>query len=128
MVVCGTCTLVHGPRSCGVNCSYSARTLSMGACTLCARDRLLRLTSDEFKQVFEVNTFGGFYFARALARSWIAAKATKGKQILFVSSISGLIVNTPQRQAAYNASKGAVTMLSKVGLSPFTSIIFADGV
>ena len=41
-------------------------------------------------------------------------KNLKGKQILFVSSISGLVAMTPQYQAAYNASKAGVTMLAKV--------------
>lgn len=36
------------------------------------------------------------------------------KQILFVSSISGLVAMYPQRQASYNASKGGLTMLAKV--------------
>lgn len=87
-------------------------------------------TDDEFKHVFEVNTFGPYYFARALVRSWLgqpitvtsstsdsldvpSMKANLGKQILFVSSISGLVAMTPQRQTAYNASKGALTMMSK---------------
>jgi len=42
------------------------------------------------------------------------SKSLKGKQILFVSSISGLVAMTPQFQAAYNASKAGVTMLAKV--------------
>lgn len=105
-------------------------------------------TDDEFKHIFDVNTFGPYYFARALVRSWLgmpvgldsaaassstsasaAASASPsasasastdiseprklGKQILFVSSISGLVAMAPQQQTAYNASKGAVTMLAK---------------
>lgn len=81
---------------------------------------------DEFKRIFEVNTYGAYYVARGLARSWLdlpvtvgeptpaGTKKDLGKQILFISSISGLVAMYPQRQAAYNASKGALTMLSKV--------------
>jgi NAD(P)-dependent dehydrogenase (short-subunit alcohol dehydrogenase family) len=87
----------------------------------------------EFQNIFNVNVNGPFYLARALVRSWLSVPvpvdpstpstlditslkgANLGKQILFVSSISALVAMTPQRQAAYNASKGAVTMLSKVG-------------
>lgn len=36
------------------------------------------------------------------------------KQILMVSSISGIVAMSPQRQTAYNTSKGALTMMSKV--------------
>ncbi|CAD6579887.1 MAG: hypothetical protein TREMPRED_002602 [Tremellales sp. Tagirdzhanova-0007] len=85
---------------------------------------------DDFKSIFEINTFGAFYLARALFRSWLSlpidvgapsttldVQGMKGinlnKQILFVSSISSMLAMTPQRQAAYNASKGAMTMLSK---------------
>lgn len=80
--------------------------------------------------MFDVNTFGPFYLARALVRSWLdlsipvsrsesnsvdvpATTMNLGKQILFVSSISGLVAMTPQRQTAYNASKGALTMMAK---------------
>lgn len=85
-------------------------------------------TDDEFKHIFDVNTFGPYYLARALVRSWlglpvgldpsaassdISAPRKLGKQILFVSSISALVAMAPQKQAAYNASKGAVTMLAK---------------
>lgn len=91
---------------------------------------LLTCDSDpeDFKHIFDVNTFGPFYVARTLVRSWlnlplsasieharVQAPAQKlGKQILFVSSISGLVAMSPQKQSAYNASKGALTMLSKV--------------
>ena len=38
----------------------------------------------------------------------------RGKgSIINVSSMSGLIVNTPQNQCAYNASKGGLIMLTK---------------
>ncbi|KAK8870090.1 hypothetical protein IAR55_000660 [Kwoniella newhampshirensis] len=88
-------------------------------------------TDEDFTNIFAVNTFGPFYLARALVRSWLDLPipvsgepsqplevwGKKGinlnKQILFVSSISGLVAMNPQRQTAYNASKGAVTMLSK---------------
>lgn len=85
---------------------------------------------DEFKNVFEVNTFGAYYVARSLVRSWLdqpipvsstpstdvswREKKNLNKQILFISSISGLVAMSPQKQSAYNASKGALTMLSKV--------------
>lgn len=86
-------------------------------------------TDEEFKRVFEVNYFGPFYLARALMRSWQGlpvsikegepanppAPPTKlNKQLLFVSSISGLVAMTPQKQASYNSSKAALTMLAKV--------------
>lgn len=41
-------------------------------------------------------------------------RVLRGKQVLFVSSISGLVAMSPQNQAAYNASKAALTMMAKV--------------
>lgn len=86
-------------------------------------------TPDDFRRLFEVNTYGPYYLSRALVRSWLdlpisvdpdvsqvdikGINKTLSKQILVVSSISGLVAMSPQRQAAYNASKAAVTMLSK---------------
>lgn len=83
--------------------------------------------------MFAVNTLGPFYFSRAVVRSWLdlpvavsgggevdvtkIKDAKLDKQILFISSISGLVAMSPQRQAAYNASKGGLTMLAKVRLS-----------
>jgi NAD(P)-dependent dehydrogenase (short-subunit alcohol dehydrogenase family) len=90
---------------------------------------------DQFDSIFRTNTTGPYYLSRALMRSWLGLpislsssssevnltaddgqpkKNLKGKQILFVSSISGLVAMTPQYQAAYNASKAGVTMLAKV--------------
>lgn len=87
----------------------------------------------ELQKIFAVNTFGPFYTTRALIRSWLDMKTSvdpdshtalgqfkekgrflQGKQVLFVSSISGLVAMSPQNQAAYNASKAALTMMAKV--------------
>ncbi|AFR99088.1 cytoplasmic protein [Cryptococcus neoformans C23] len=87
-------------------------------------------TDEDFQSIFAVNTFGPYYLSRALVRSWLglpvsvnsvsdpidvanAKNVNLKKQILFVSSISALVAMNPQRQTAYNASKGAVTMLAK---------------
>jgi sorbose reductase len=85
--------------------------------------------TDDFKRIFEVNTYGPFYLSRALARSWLSlpisvdGAATDvaslkdvqlNKQLLIVSSISAHVAMYPQRQTAYNASKAAVTMMTKV--------------
>lgn len=44
-------------------------------------------------------------------RIWL--KSNRKGNIVIVSSISSLIVNRPQSQVAYNASKAAVTMVGK---------------
>lgn len=67
-------------------------------------------TDDEWSQVFDLNV-------RALWKTSLAAgrqmARAGGGSIVNVGSISGLIVNRPQCQAAYNASKAAVHQLTK---------------
>lgn len=55
---------------------------------------------DKWKQMLDVNVTGTFLFAREAGKYWIKTKS-KGN-ILMVSSMSGSIVNVPQKQAAYN--------------------------
>ncbi|KAK3201871.1 hypothetical protein GRF29_164g979240 [Pseudopithomyces chartarum] len=66
---------------------------------------------EEFKTMINVNLNGTFLFARA-AGKYMIENSIKGN-ILMVSSMSGTIVNRPQKQAAYNASKAAATQLMK---------------
>lgn len=67
-------------------------------------------TDDEWAQVFDLNV-------RAVWKTSLAAgrhmRAHGGGSIVNIGSISGLIVNRPQCQAAYNASKAAVHQLTK---------------
>ncbi|ODO05045.1 hypothetical protein I350_05658 [Cryptococcus amylolentus CBS 6273] len=65
----------------------------------------------DIQSIFAVNTYHPYYLSRALVRSWLHLPIPK--QILFISSISALVAMNPQRQTAYNASKGAVTMMAK---------------
>lgn len=62
----------------------------------------------------KINAYSPFWLSRAVYRSWFPTPDTpaKDKVILYVSSISGLITNTPQNQCAYNASKAALTHLA----------------
>jgi sorbose reductase len=66
---------------------------------------------DDFKTMINVNLNGTFLFART-AGKYMIENGVKGK-MLFVSSMSGSIVNRPQKQAAYNASKAAAAHLMK---------------
>ncbi|KAM3071753.1 hypothetical protein ACMFMG_009620 [Clarireedia jacksonii] len=66
---------------------------------------------DRWKHMMDVNLNGTFLFAREAGKYWIEQKA-KGSLIL-ISSMSAHICVRPQKQAAYNASKGAVSMMGK---------------
>lgn len=65
----------------------------------------------EWRRVFGVNVDGTFFACQAFGRRLLAS-GQHGSAVL-VSSMSGLIVNLPQHQASYNASKAAVGQLGK---------------
>lgn len=60
--------------------------------------------------VLDVNLNGSFWCARAFGRHMLAAGQGS---IVNVGSMSGFIVNRPQPQSYYNASKAAVHQLTK---------------
>lgn len=68
------------------------------------------MADTEWDEVLAVNLTGTFYCAREFGRSMLAHR---GGSIVNIASMSGMIVNKPQPQAAYNASKAAVIMLTK---------------
>lgn len=59
----------------------------------------------------EVNIDGTYYFATAVAKTIFERKGAG--EMIFVGSMSGSIVNIPQPQAPYNASKAAVRQLAR---------------
>jgi D-arabinitol 2-dehydrogenase len=61
---------------------------------------------DRMRRLWSVNVDGTYLFAVAVARHLFARRA-RGSMI-FVASMSGNIVNVPQPQTPYNASKAAV--------------------
>lgn len=65
---------------------------------------------DEWKQVIEVNLNGTFLTAQAAGR--VMLKQGKGS-IICTGSMSGRIVNIPQTEASYAASKAAVIQMVK---------------
>jgi Dehydrogenases with different specificities (related to short-chain alcohol dehydrogenases) len=71
----------------------------------------LDTTLADWQRIFDVNVTGTFLAAREFARRLVAAGSTGS--VVNIASMSGQIVNVPQTQAAYNASKAAVSMLTK---------------
>ncbi|KAL2836798.1 hypothetical protein BJX68DRAFT_259800 [Aspergillus pseudodeflectus] len=67
-------------------------------------------TVDQWRKIMDVNLDGAFYSAQAAAK--IFKEQGKGN-IIFTASVSATLVNVPQKQAAYNASKAAVVQLAK---------------
>ena len=66
----------------------------------------LEVTPEDWKKINDVNYNGVFYVATAFARYLV--KNNKGGSIVSTASMSGSIVNVPQEQVAYNASKAGV--------------------
>jgi NAD(P)-dependent dehydrogenase (short-subunit alcohol dehydrogenase family) len=65
---------------------------------------------DEWDTVFNLNVRALFKCSRAVGSHM---RTRGGGSIVNIGSISGIIVNRPQNQAAYNASKAAVHQLTK---------------
>lgn len=78
---------------------------------ICMHKGALDVSPAEWGKVMDVNLNGVFYVAQAAARQFIAQGG--GGSIVNTASMSGIIVNTPQEQASYNASKAAVIHLTK---------------
>lgn len=65
---------------------------------------------DRLKKIWGVNVDGTYLYATAVAKHLMHRKS-KGN-IVMIGSMSGAIVNVPQPQAPYNASKAAVRQLA----------------
>lgn len=77
---------------------------------LCYHRPALEVSREEWRGVFDVNVNGLWYCAQSVGRRMV------GRQqgvIVNIGSISAMIVNRPQMQPAYNASKAAVHQLTK---------------
>lgn len=68
------------------------------------------VTDEHWLNVLDVNLNGTFWCARAFGRHMLSQKSGT---IVNVGSMSGFIVNRPQGQCYYNASKAAVHHLTK---------------
>ncbi|TQS41177.1 SDR family NAD(P)-dependent oxidoreductase [Cryptosporangium phraense] len=75
----------------------------------CIHKPALEATDDEWDAVFDLNVKALWRSSREAARHLTPGGGT----IINVGSMSGYIVNRPQPQAAYNASKAAVHHLTK---------------
>lgn len=68
------------------------------------------MTEEDWDKVLDLNLKGVFLCAQAEARVMIPQKYGK---IINTASMSGSVVNRPQNQASYNASKAGVVHLTK---------------
>lgn len=68
------------------------------------------MSDSDWLKVIDVNLNGVFWCCRAFGKAMLAAG---GGTVVNVGSMSGFIVNRPQEQAQYNASKAAVHHLTR---------------
>jgi NAD(P)-dependent dehydrogenase (short-subunit alcohol dehydrogenase family) len=68
------------------------------------------VTDEHWLNVIDVNLNGTFWCCRAFGKHMLQAKAGT---IVNIGSMSGFIVNKPQEQSYYNASKAGVHHLTK---------------
>lgn len=78
---------------------------------ICIHKETVDVPYEEWIKVINVNLHGVFLVARAAGRQFI--KERKKGAIVNTASMSGTIINIPQAQASYNASKAAVVHLTK---------------
>jgi NAD(P)-dependent dehydrogenase (short-subunit alcohol dehydrogenase family) len=69
------------------------------------------VTPEEWHRVMDINLTGTFFACQSWARRLI--RHSGGGSAILIASMSGHIVNVPQFQASYNASKAAVIHLAK---------------
>ena len=75
----------------------------------CQHALALDVTPERWQDIFNINVHGLWYCAQAAGRRM----QSRGGVIINIGSISAMIVNRPQMQPAYNASKAAVHQLTK---------------
>jgi sorbose reductase len=74
---------------------------------------------DKFRGIFDVNVMGAMWTAQAAAQRFQRQQQQEGQKwqglgsVIFTASVSATLVNVPQPQCAYNASKAAVVHLAK---------------
>lgn len=77
---------------------------------VCYHRPALEVPDEEWRSVFDTNVYGLWLASTSAARQMVSAG---GGVIVNIGSISAMIVNRPQWQPAYNASKAAVHQLTK---------------
>ncbi|HEY0238484.1 MAG TPA: SDR family oxidoreductase [Friedmanniella sp.] len=64
-----------------------------------------------WRKVLSINLDGTFYAVQSFARRALIASGPAS--VIMIASMSGLVINQPQFQASYSASKAAVAQLAK---------------
>ena len=85
-------------------------TILVNAAGIALTEPALTTSAEQWRRIIDVNLTGTFLTCQAFARRVI--DAGRSASIVNVASMSGMVVNVPQTQAGYNASKAGVSMLT----------------
>ncbi len=77
---------------------------------ICKHINAENMDYSDWLEIIDINLNGVFLVSKIVGNEMI--KKNKGS-IINISSMSGIIVNTPQNQVAYNSSKAGVIMVTK---------------
>jgi NAD(P)-dependent dehydrogenase (short-subunit alcohol dehydrogenase family) len=94
-----------------VGAELGSPSLLINAAGITVWEDSLDVTPESWRRVIDINLTGTFLCCQALGRA--CRDGGHGGAIVNVSSMSGRVVNVPQHQASYNASKAAVDQLTK---------------
>tara|TARA_Y100000748_G_scaffold299819_1_gene297293 strand:+ start:67 stop:840 length:774 start_codon:yes stop_codon:yes gene_type:complete len=89
---------------------YKKIDILINAIGICRNKDAEKISKDEWDTVININLNSMFYLCKAFGKIFIKQK--KGN-IVNIGSNSGIIVDKPQPQASYNASKAAVHQMTK---------------
>ncbi len=78
---------------------------------VCYHKDIFEASVEEWRQCLEINLTGEYIVCREAARAMIDGNIAGS--IINIASVSGHVVNIPQCQAAYNASKAGVIHMTK---------------
>ena len=91
--------------------AYGRLDIVVNNARICMHQTTLEMTPADFRRVIDVNLAGPFIVSRAAGRVMIE-RGIRGS-IINMASMSGSIVNIPQWQCSYNASKAGLIHLTK---------------
>ncbi len=85
--------------------------VAMNNAGICINETAVEMTDEQWLKVINVNLNSVFYCAQAVGKAMIASG--KSGSIINTASMSAQVVNRPQCQCAYNASKAGVIQLTR---------------
>jgi NAD(P)-dependent dehydrogenase (short-subunit alcohol dehydrogenase family) len=91
-------------------CQHSRITNLVTCAGFCENCDAVDFAPQRIKRMLSVNLEGTYYYATGVAK-YLMEQGLPGNMV-FIGSISGSIVNVPQPQAMYNASKAAIRHLA----------------